>query len=123
MRSQSLKSSHEETLSQFMKLKYIYEMYYIEGETLVSISSKIGVSLSTIWRNIHNFESENPEIAIQMKKRGKNVTSSDYDVLKKEIAKLKSELSKEKLRADFYEEMVGYGKEVYGIDLKKAGTK
>ena len=26
-------------------------------------------------------------------------------------------------RADFYEEMVDFGKEVYGIDLKKAGTK
>ena len=29
----------------------------------------------------------------------------------------------ERLRADFYEEMVAFGKEVYGIDLKKAGTK
>ena len=24
---------------------------------------------------------------------------------------------------DFYEEMVAFGKEVYGIDLKKVGTK
>ena len=30
---------------------------------------------------------------------------------------------RERLRADFYEEMVAFGKEVYGIDLKKAGTK
>ena len=33
------------------------------------------------------------------------------------------QLATEKLRADFYEEMVNFGKEVYGIDLKKAGTK
>lgn len=36
---------------------------------------------------------------------------------------LKGELKREKLRADFYEEMVEFGKDVYGIDLKKAGTK
>ena len=29
------------------------------------------------------------------------------------------QLKKERLRADFYEEMVAFGKEVYGIDLKK----
>ena len=58
-----------------------------------------------------------------MKKDGKNVTPKDYQDLKAEINQLKSELSKEKLRADFYEEMLAFGKEVYGIDLKKAGTK
>ena len=43
--------------------------------------------------------------------------------MKAELTKLQKELRKEKLRADFYEEMVAHGKEVYGIDLKKAGTK
>ena len=43
--------------------------------------------------------------------------------LQEENARLQSELKREKLRADFYEEMVAFGKEVYGIDLKKAGTK
>jgi hypothetical protein len=36
---------------------------------------------------------------------------------------LQGELRREKLRADFYEEMVSFGEEVYGINLKKAGTK
>jgi hypothetical protein len=57
-----------------------------------------------------------------MKKR-KDVTPADYKKLQAEIARLQSELKQEKLRADFYEEMVAFGKEVYGIDLKKAGTK
>ncbi|WP_160247943.1 hypothetical protein [Phocaeicola sartorii] len=57
-----------------------------------------------------------------MKKR-KEVSPGDYDNLKREIAQLKANLKREKLRADFYEEMVAFGKEVYGIDLKKAGTK
>ena len=58
-----------------------------------------------------------------MKKEGKNVTPEDYEKLKKEIADLKNKISQESLRADFYEEMVKFGKEVYGIDLKKDDTK
>lgn len=58
-----------------------------------------------------------------MKKQGKAVTPEDYQKLLEELSSLKKELSQERLRADFYEEMVAFGKEVYGIDLKKAGTK
>ena len=61
-------------------------------------------------------------MAEQMKKR-KDVTPADYKKLQDENARLQSELKREKLRADFYEEMVAFGKEVYGIDLKKTGTK
>lgn len=58
-----------------------------------------------------------------MKKIETAITPDDYKNLQTEIARLQSELKREKLRADFYEEMVAFGKEVYGIDLKKAGTK
>lgn len=51
------------------------------------------------------------------------VTPEDYKNLVQELAELKKQLKTERLRADFYEEMVAFGKEVYGIDLKKAGTK
>ena len=37
----------------------------------------------------------------------------------KKVSELESKLKRETLRADFYEEMVAFGKEVYGIDLKK----
>ena len=40
-----------------------------------------------------------------MKKR-KDVTPEDYKKLQEENARLQSELKREKLRADFYEEMV-----------------
>lgn len=123
MRSQPLKKSQEEKLLDVKKSKEIYERYCIEGQSLKEILSKVDVSRSSIYRIIRKFEVENPEIANLMKKKGKEVTSSDYDAMKKEISKLKFELSKEKLRADLYEEMVDYGKEIYGIDLKKAGTK
>ena len=58
-----------------------------------------------------------------MAKQGKDVTPSDYEALLKKVSELESKLKRETLRADFYEEMVAFGKEVYGIDLKKAGTK
>lgn len=79
--------------------------------------------MKSVYNFLRIFEAENPQIAEEMKKQGKAVTPEDYAKLKKEIASLKKELSTEKLRADFYEEMVAFGKEVYGIDLKKAGTK
>ena len=69
------------------------------------------------------FASENPEMAEKMAKQGKDVTPSDYEELLKKVSELESKLKRETLRADFYEEMVAFGKEVYGIDLKKAGTK
>lgn len=58
-----------------------------------------------------------------MKKKRDEVTPDEYEKLLGELSTLKAELKRERLRADFYEEMVAFGKEVYGIDLKKAGTK
>jgi hypothetical protein len=42
---------------------------------------------------------------------------------RKKVVELKKQLKAERLRADFYEEMVAFGKDAYGIDLKKTGTK
>ena len=69
------------------------------------------------------FERENPQEAALMKRQGKEMTPEDYKELQRELSRLKKELERERLRADFYEEMVAYGEEVYGIKLKKAGTK
>ena len=69
------------------------------------------------------FERENPKEAELMRKGGKENLPEDYKRLLEELSELRKELEKERLRADFYQEMVAYGKEVYGIDLKKAGTK
>lgn len=77
------------------------------------------MSRQTIYTYLRNFEVINPQIAEQMKKNGKDATPDDYKALQEEVARLKGELKREKLRADFYEEMVEFGKDVYGIDLKK----
>ena len=98
-------------------------MYALEGLSRPEISKKLGVSPTTVWRLLRTFEEENPQLSEQMKKKGKDVSPEDYRKLLREINNLKAELKKEKLRADFYEEMVAFGEEFYGMDLKKAGIK
>lgn len=101
----------------------IYSLYTLERMKVSEIIDKLGVKRSAVYQALTTFERENPQEAALMKRQGKDVTPEDYKELLQEIAQLKKDLSVERLRADFYEEMVAYGKEVYGIDLKKAGTK
>ena len=101
----------------------VYYLYKVEHESVTSISQKKSLNRSKVYRILRTFASENPEMAEKMAKQGKDVTPSDYEELLKKVSELESKLKHETLRADFYEEMVAFGKEVYGIDLKKAGTK
>ena len=101
----------------------INRLRLLEGMDVKSIIEKLGVSRSRVYKALTTFEQENPQQVELMKKRGKDGTPEDYKKLREEIAILKKDLTRERLRADFYEEMVAFGKEVYGIDLKKAGTK
>ena len=101
----------------------VYYLYKVEHESVTSISQKKSLNRSKVYRILRTFASENPEMAEKMAKQGKDVTPSDYEELLKKVSELESKLKRETLRADFYEEMVAFGKEGYGIDLKKAGTK
>ena len=101
----------------------VYYLYKVEHEKVTSIMKKKSLKRGKVYRIRRTFASENPEMADKMAKQGKDVTPSDYEELLKKVSELESKLKHEKLRADFYEEMVAFGKEVYGIDLKKAGTK
>ena len=100
----------------------VYNLYRVENYPLKHVCLKTGLSMTTVKRYISIFEASTPETTSAMKKR-KDVTPDDYKQLQAENARLQSALKREKLRADFYEEMIAFGKEVYGIDLKKAGTK
>ena len=95
----------------------------MEHLSVQEIISKTGISRSRAYRILSTFAGEYPELVEQMKKKKDEVMPEDYQKLLSEVSTLKAELRREKLRADFYEEMVAFGKEVYGIDLKKAGTK
>ena len=108
----------------YARLMYdVYYLYKVEHDTVPSIMAKKGLNRSKVYRILRTFALENPEMAEKMAKQGKDVTPSDYEELLKKVSELESKLKHETLRADFYEEMVAFGKEVYGIDLKKAGTK
>ena len=104
-------------------LRDLLEDYYCNHLNFQELSEKSGLPKATVYRWIRTFEAENPQMCEQMKKQGKEITPDDYKKLVQENLELKKRLSQETLRADFYEEMVAFGKEVYGIDLKKAGTK
>ena len=123
-KSKSMRSKEFENQTALrLRESEIYRLYKLEGIEKSVIMEKMGISRSTFTRSISNFERNNPQLAEQMKKERKDVVPEDYKALLKEINELKKSLAQERLRADFYEEMVAFGKEVYGIDLKKAGTK
>ena len=113
----------QEVFSHFKLMKEVYAMYHLDHLSVMEIMQRKGISKYKIYRILHRFEAENPELSEQMKKKSKDLTPDDYRKLLEEVSALKSQLRREKLRADIYEEMVAFGKEVYGIDLKKAGTK
>lgn len=117
------KSRLELQIAQFQQEREIYELRMVHGKTISEISSKTGLNTTRVFRILRKLEAENPEISEEMRKKGEDITPEDYKRLQEEVSRLTSELKKEKLRADFYEEMVAFGEEVYGIDLKKAGTR
>ena len=120
---QPVESRYAKDSHRINSMKEVYELFYIHHLRVTEIMSRKGMSQYKVYHFLRTFASEYPELAEQMKKKGSDVTPEDYRKLLEEVSTLKSELKKEKLRADFYEEMVAFGKEVYGIDLKKAGTK
>lgn len=123
MERSKIENNYSEAVTYALRSRDVYSMFALEGLNRNEISQKIGVSPSTVWRIIRTFEAENPQLSEKMKKKGKDVSPEDYRNLLAEVNNLKAELKKEKLRADFYEEMVAFGEEVYGIELKKIGTK
>ena len=117
------KSLLQTSLERIRLQQEVYDLYRVQNLPFDVVKEKTGLSRNTIYRYLRNFVAGNPNVAEQMKKRGTDIIPEDYKKLQEENARLQSELKREKLRADFYEEMVAFGKDVYGIDLKKAGTK
>lgn len=114
---------YSEKVKQAVLDQEVFSMHCIENLSASEIIRKTGLNKNRVYKILSTFAAENPELAEQMKKKVKDLVPEDYTRLQKELADLRKQLAKEKLRADFYEEMVAFGKDVYGIDLKKAGTK
>ena len=123
MVKQPNESSYVKSSNLINDMRLVYEMRHLQHLSIPEIVSKTGVKRTQVYRFLSIFASEYPDLVEQMKKKREDVSADDYKKLLEEVSTLKSQLKREKLRADFYEEMVAFGKEVYGIDLKKAGTK
>ena len=123
MVNQPKESSYVKSSKRINDMKTVYEMRHMQHLGIPEIISRTGIKRTQIYNFLRTFATEYPKLAEQMKKKGSDVTPEDYRKLVEKVTTLESELKKAKLRADFYEEMVAFGKEVYGIDLKKAGTK
>ena len=123
MVKQPKESRYAKDTDRINEMKEVYEMFHIQHLRVPEIMQRKVMSHYKVYHYLRTFAAEYPELAEQMKKKGSDVTPEDYQKLVERVSTLESELKKEKLRADFYEEMVSFGKEVYGIDLKKAGTK
>ena len=123
MVKQPRESRYSKDANRINEMKEIYELHFVQHMQEKEILSLKGLKRGHYYYILRNFALEYPELAEQMKKKGSEIVPDDYRKLLEEVSTLKAQLKKEKLRADFYEEMVSFGKEVYGIDLKKAGTK
>lgn len=116
-------SSYLKSSNRINEMRLVYEMRHLQHLSVSEIVSKTGIKRTQVYVFLSTFAAEYPDLVEQMKKKREDVSAEEYKKLLEELSTLKSELKREKLRADFYEEMVAFGKEVYGIDLKKAGTK
>lgn len=105
------------------KYKEVYDMYYVQNLSQSDISEKTGYSRSHVYHIIHTFAGDYPLKAEEMKNQSKTFTQEEYLRLKDELAKTKEQLKRQSMETAIYKELVAIGKEVYGIDLKKAGTK
>ena len=123
MVKQPKESRYAKDSTRINEMKEVFEMFHVQHLRVPEIMSRKGMTHYKVYHFLRTFAADYPELAAQMKKKGSDVTPEDYRKLIEKVSSLESDLKKEKLRADFYEEMVAFGKEVYGIDLKKAGTK
>ena len=79
----------------------VYEQIRIQGMTWEAVREKYSLGKSTISHYLRTFESENPQLAEDMKKKAKlKIIPEDYKKLLEENARLRGELKQAKLRAD-----------------------
>jgi transposase len=119
------------TKKQKSYFKEVIRLHYEKGYGDNHISRILPVSHTTVSRWIGIFALENEEKAVSMQKskqqRQPSVSvSQDKDIksLEEEVARLQSQLNRERLRSDAYEEMIKVAETKFNISIrKKAGAK
>ena len=114
---------------------YDKDLYVNKHLSSRRISAIIPLSKTTIMRWIANFAEENPEVPIMSKRTVKprkeivepeprQELPDDVKALQAELARVKEELRKEKLRADAYDTMIDIAEDMFKVPIrKKAGAK
>lgn len=120
------------------KLRQLYfdqviKLHYEKDYGEVRISRILPIGHSTIGRWIAIFAAEHPEKPVQMQKIKSSIShqpsdgtaeKSEIQSLEAEVARLKSQLNHERLRADAYDEMINVAESRFNIAIrKKAGAK
>lgn len=54
--------------------KEVYEMIRVHHQSVREVMEKTGLKKGTVYHYLYTFESDNPEVAEQMKKRGTEIT-------------------------------------------------
>lgn len=113
----------------------VIDLYVNKHLSSRRISAIIPLSKTTIMRWIANFAEENPEVLIMSKRTVKprkeivepeprQELPDDVKALQAELARVKEELRKEKLRADAYDTMIDIAEDMFKVPIrKKAGAK
>ena len=113
----------------------VIDLYFRHHMSYRRIADIIPVSRSGIAKWIRNFAVENPEVPIMRKRTVKHNNISvepetrqelpdDVKALQAELARVKEELRKEKLRADAYDTMIDIAEDIFKVPIrKKAGAK
>lgn len=101
----------------------VLRMYAQTDLSYGEIAEENGVQKRTVEYIVRNFASELPNIPI-MRKNKNEVSDEDYDKLRAEVTRLRTELRQQKMRAEALNTMIDVAEEMFNIPVrKKAGTK
>ena len=113
----------------------VIEARLLNGYSVRRLTKIFPLSKHTIERWIANFAEDNPEVPIMGKRVAKprpvivepeqrQELPDDVQALQAELARVKEELRKEKLRADAYDTMIDIAEDMFKVPIrKKAGAK
>lgn len=87
------------------------------------IAEENGIQVRTVEYIVRNFASEQPTVPT-MRKNKKEAGQEEYDKLRAEVTRLRSELRRVQMRAEALDTMIDVAEETFNIPVrKKAGTK
>ena len=102
----------------------LYRRHYADGQSVYSLAQEFGISYGAVSQNIAKFANEIRTVCGPGIDMSKTSDSERIKKLEAENKRLRAELTKTQLRAEFFETMVDIAEKNFNIPIKKkAGTK